>query len=287
MPIRGKPIRGKLRQLNLRMRLSRAELFASLSIIGCANGLAGKVIKSANLRGWTNAAFGTFDISAIVVISCVCGIGLMLRSKEVDEVRSTDVAVCAVLLLLIALPVAAMAWLAVTGLSLYRLLFTKVDDSARRGAIILLATTVPMLWSRMLFDFLANPILRVDATLVSWVLGTHRTGNMVEFADRSGTLVIFEGCSSLANMSLALLCWVTVSQFSRHKPRPTDFFWCLLACASVVTVNVLRMSLMGLSVSHYDAIHDALGDFIVNSALLGLTVGISLWGVRGDVIVRR
>ena len=276
-------IRESVRQAIPRMHLSRADFLASLFIIGCANGLAGKIIASANLRGWTNAAFGTFDISVIVVVSCIAGTLLMLRSAG-DEVRSGDIAVGVVLFLFMILPIAATAWLAVTGLSLYILLLGKMDDSARRGAIILLATTVPMLWSRMLFDFFAKPILEVDASLVAWLLGTHRAGNMVEFADHSGALVIFPPCSSLANVSLALLCWVTVSQFWRHKWRPSDVFWCFLACGSVVAVNVVRISLMGLSVSHYEAIHDALGDAIANTAMTGLTVGISLWAVRGDAI---
>jgi exosortase/archaeosortase family protein len=267
------------------MRLSRAEFFASLFILGCANGVAGKIIASVNLRGWANAAFGTFDISAIVVVSCIASIWLMLRST-VDEVRSADIAVGTAVSLLIILPIAAMAWFALTVLSLYILVFTKVDDSARRSAIILLATSVPMLWSRMLFDFFAKSILEADASLVAWVLGTHRTGIMVEFTDHSGTLVILPPCSSLANVSLALLCWVTVSQFLRHKWRPQDFFWCLLACASVVAVNVVRISLMGLDVSHYDAIHGTLGDVIANTAILGLTVTISLWGVRGEAFSR-
>ncbi len=273
--------------MSLHVRVSRAEFFASLFIIGCANGLTGKIIASANLRGWADAAFGTFDISAIVVVSCIAGIWLVLRGKA-DEIRPADIAVAAIFLLLTVLPVAATAWLAITGLSVYLLIFNKIDDSARRGALILLATTVPMLWSRMLFHFLAKPILEADAYLVALVLGTARTGNMVEFADHSGTLVIFEACSSLANISLALLCWVTISQFLRHQSRPTDVFWCVCACLSVVAVNILRISLMGLSVSHYQAIHDAAGDLIANTTILGLTVGICLWGVRtGRAVVAR
>ncbi|WP_407180087.1 hypothetical protein [Bradyrhizobium sp. STM 3562] len=276
-------IRESIKRPSLQMRLSRAEFFAGLFIIGCANGLAGKIVASADLRGWANAALGTFDISAIVLASCIAGIGLVLRSTA-GKIRAADLAVGAVLLLLVTLPVAALAWAAVTALSLYILIFANFDDSGRRGAVILLATTVPMLWSRMLFYLFAKPILMADASLVAWMLDTHRTGNMLEFADHSGTLVIFERCSSLANMSLALLCWVTVSQLTRHKPSPSDFLWCFLACASVVGVNVLRLSVMGLSLSHYDALHDPLGESIVNIATLGLIVGISFWGVKDDAI---
>jgi hypothetical protein len=72
-----------------------------------------------------------------------------------------------------------------------------------RGALILLAMTAPMLWSRLLFQIFAKPILNIDATLVSVLLGTDRSGNMVGFLDGSGYMIVLPACSSLANMSLA------------------------------------------------------------------------------------
>jgi hypothetical protein len=60
-----------------------------------------------------------------------------------------------------------------------------------------------MLWSRLLFQIFAKPILNIDATLVSVLLGTDRSGNMVGFLDGSGYMIVLPACSSLANMSLA------------------------------------------------------------------------------------
>jgi hypothetical protein len=264
---------------------ARGELFAGLFILGCANGLAGKIIRSIDRLGWVEATLGTFDISAIVLISCFVGISLILRDK-VDEIKPADISAGVIVLLLAILPIAGVNWLAVTALSLYILIFTRAHESTRRGATILLAVTVPMLWSRLLFDFFANFILDIDASLVGWILGTHRSNNMIEFSDHSGTLVIYPACSSLANMSLALLCWVTVSQSVGHRARPQDILWCLLACASVLAVNVTRLSLMGLSVTYYDAIHGSWGDLVANINILGLTVGISVLGVRREAFSR-
>jgi hypothetical protein len=151
---------------------------------------------------------------------------------------------------LVILPIGPLSWIAVSGLSLYILVFTRCATS-RRGACILLAATVPMLWSRLLFQFFASSILGVDALLVGWLLGTHRTGTLVEFADNSGQLMIFPTCSSLANVSLAFLCWVTLSQLVCHTKSIYDFLWCLLACASVVAVNGARLAVSGLSQWHY------------------------------------
>jgi exosortase/archaeosortase family protein len=143
-----------------------------------------------------------------------------------------------------------------------------------------------MLWSRLLFDLFANFILSVDASLVGWMLGTHRNGNIVEFADHSGTLAIFPSCSSLANVSLALLCWVTISETVRHKWRAQDILWCLLACSSVVAVNVIRISLMGLSSAHYDMLHTPFAEILLNVIILVLIVAISVLGVRRDALFR-
>jgi len=264
---------------------TRGELFAGLYILGCANGLAAKMILSVHRLGWADAAVGTFDISAIVVVACVTGISLVLADKT-GGVRLADLAVAMVVLLTIALPIGAMSWLAVTMLSLYVLLFTQATESQHRGAVILLASTVPMLWSRLVFDLFASFILAVDASLVGWMLGTHRSGNMVEFADHSGTLVVFPSCSSLANVSLALLCWVTISASVRHEWRVQDIFWCLLACSSVVAVNVIRISLMGLSSAHYHMLHTPLAEIVLNIIILVLIVAISILGVRRDVLSR-
>lgn len=265
--------------------LSRGELFAGLFLLGCANGLFGRAIQSVHRLGWMDAAASTFDISVIVLGACFAGLSL-LSSDRTGNVRSADLAVAAAVLLMIALPIGAGSWLAITLLGLYVIQFGQPSDSQRRGAVILFAVTVPMLWSRLIFDLFAKFILSVDAALVAWVLGTHRAGNMVEFADHSGTLAIFPACSSLANVSLALLCWVAVSQSLQHKWRPQDIFWCALACSSVVAVNVIRISLMGVSPSYYQMIHEPIAEGVVGVVMLTLIVGISLLGARRDAVFR-
>jgi hypothetical protein len=265
-------------------QLSRGEFFASLLILGCANGLGSRIIQSVNQLGWAEALYSTFGISVIVWLSCIAGISIIFRIRT-GEVRSADVAVGAGFLLLVILPIGPLSWLAVTALCLY-LLVPANNPSLRRGAVILFATTVPMLWSRMLFQFFANLILDTDASLVSWLLGTHRTGNLVEFADGSGLLVILPACSSLANVSLAFLCWVTISQLAGHKRSVYDLLWCFLACASVVAVNVSRISLMGLNDIQYYEIHNHWGDVVANAIILGLTIGFCILGVRRELIPR-
>src|SRR5260370_42340084 len=104
------------------------------------------------------------------LVACFTGISLVLVDKT-GGLDSADLAVAMVVLLIIALPIGAMSWLAVTMLSLYVLLFTQATESQHRGAVILLAATVPMLWSRLVFFFFASFILSADGSLFGCLLG--------------------------------------------------------------------------------------------------------------------
>ena len=256
--------------LRISRELPRGEFFAGLFALGCVSGLASRIIQSINRLGWAEALFKTFEISVIVWISCAAGVSLILRDRTIG-LRSPELAIGAGFILLVILPIGPLSWLAVTALSLY-VIFSANAVSSRRGAFILLATTVPMLWSRLLFQFFSNLILQIDASLVGWILGTHRTGDIVEFADGSGVLVILPSCSSLANVSLAFLCWITVSQLVCHKRSAYDLLWCLMACISVIAVNVTRVSVQGLSQWHYATFHSPWGDAVGNTIILGLIV---------------
>ena len=267
------------------IQIARNEFFAGLFLLGSANGIAARAIGTVHDNGWLNAAIGMFDVSAIVLAACASGLWLMMGGRE-QSVTRIDLAVGVGALALIALPLGGLSWIAVGGLALYILWFTDPDQSMRRGAIILLATTVPMFWSRLLFQLFANFILEIDASLVGWLLGVDRTGNMVRFANDTGYLVIFPPCSSLANMSLAFLCWITVSEFAGHRRALSDLGWCLLACGSVLVVNVGRLSAMGISVRHYEVIHSQIGNAVADAMILTLTLGWSFLGVRRELFSR-
>jgi exosortase/archaeosortase family protein len=276
------PSRGPVAMLH--KTLPRDEFFAGLYILGCANGLMGRIIQSLTFDGWAGAISGG-DVNVVILFACFAGVSALLCEHK-EEIRSADLAVAAVFLIFVSLPIFALSWVAVAGLSLYILLFANKGSERRRGAVILLALTVPMLWSRLLFQLFAKPILDIDATLIASVLGTNRVGNTIQLADGSGYMIVLPACSSLANMSLAFLCWVTITQWAKHRWSPGDIVWSLLACASVITVNVVRISLMGLSRSHYEALHSEWGDMVSNSVMLVLMIGFSVLGARRELFSR-
>jgi exosortase/archaeosortase family protein len=277
----------------LQKSFPRGEFFAGLFLIGCANGLGSNIIPALSSGDWTG---GLQNISAIVWFACFVGISFLLRDKT-DSIKTADLAVGVVFVALCLAPAAEMNWIAVTGLSLYMLLFTKdasarkllladTDSERRRAAIVMLALTVPMLWSRLLFSFIAKVFLEFDATLVGWLLRTERTGNVIRFADQSGDMVILPACSSLANVSLAFLCWVVITQWVKHRRSREDILWCFLACASVVVVNVGRIAIMGLGQWYYQTFHYGWGSALTNAIILVLIIGFSVVGVRRELFPR-
>ena len=268
----------------LQHSLPRNELFAGLYILACANGLLGRSILTLNLEGWMGAVVG-FDINVIVLFACFAGVYLIATSNR-DEIRTLDLVVALGFLGLVILPIYALSWVAVTGLSLYILLFANDGAERKRGALILLALSIPMLWSRLVFQFFARPLLELDATMAAWLLGTERVGNLVRFGDNSGYMVITPACASWANITFAFLCWVAITQWAGHRWRPIDLLWSFLACVSVVAVNVTRIAVTGLSYGHYEAIHNKGGEMVLSTVFLCLIVGFTVIGSRRELFSR-
>ena len=205
--------------------MSRGDFFAGLYILGCANGLAGGIIQSARSGDWVG---GFANISVIVLFACFAGVTLLLRDNRTELIRAPDFAVAAVFLLLVALPVSPASWLAVTGLSFYILLLGHGGSARGRGAVILLAVTVPMLWSPILFHFFSEPILATDAAMVSWLLGTERVGNMVRMARW------LRKHGGVSRLLIAQKCVGRIPLLDRHQPvrrtHPVAQGFAVLSC---------------------------------------------------------
>jgi hypothetical protein len=268
----------------LQHALPRNELFAGLYVVACANGLLGRSIYTFNLEGWYGAVTG-FELNVIVLAACFAGVYLIATGSR-DRMRTWDLVLALAFLGLVSLPIYALSWVAVTGLSFYILLFANDGAERRRGALILLALAVPMLWGRLVFQFFARFLLNLDAMMAAWLLGTERTGNLVRFADNSGYMLITPACASWANVSFAFLCWVVVSQWANHRWRPIDLVWLFLASASVVALNVTRIALTGQSQGNYQLIHTQYGELVLGPVFMCLIIAFSVIGARRELFHR-
>src|ERR1700678_4410254 len=142
--------------------MPRSEYFAALCILGIVNGIGWRAIQSVASQGLAEAVFSTFDVSAVVWIACAIATGFLLEDRG-DSVTKIDMAVGGAFLVLVALPIGSASWFALTALGLYLVLIAGAATARWRGAIILIAITIPMLWSKVLFRFFSEFILQIDA----------------------------------------------------------------------------------------------------------------------------
>jgi len=269
-----------------RLALSRDLFFATLFTLACFNGLADSVVLWLRVWGWLDGLLSTFNISAIVLLSCFAALALLLRSADPDAVTPADTAMGIVVFIIALLPVGKFSWFAVTLLALYVIWVSERGSVRRRSAIILLAVTGPALWGPILLNAFAQPMMRADAFLVSSLIGTYRYGNLVNFADGTGRFEIAPWCSSFHGISLAVLAAVASVQLVGREWMPKDYAWGLGAVLAVVAVNAGRLSLIGLYREHFDLIHGPVGHAIASALSFALIVAICLFGVRREVFAR-
>lgn len=267
----------------------RSLLMAGLYFIGIVNGLAGQVADAIGREGFLVAVLDTFGINAIVLFACVTALNLIVRSGP-SPVRGPDLAMAMGFALLVLVPNNRVSWFAVALLALYELVFRRGDARAVAAASILLGVTVTQFWIRPVISLFAGPLTHFDATLVAFVLGflgdgVGRSGNVIDTGS-DFTLAIMVSCSSLTNLSLAGLCWLTVTRAFRPIWSLREWRGFALLAAGVVTLNVSRMVLMGLDLSLYRLLHDGIGAPIFNLITLTFALAVSIYGIRHELGLR-
>jgi exosortase/archaeosortase family protein len=253
-------------------------MIAVLAVISFLNGLIPRTLGSISEEGFLASLLNTFEISVVVWLSLAIGVRLVWTA-EPTELRQRDYWIFSAALALVLIPLAELSWVALAGVAAYGISVSGRTSAFRRGAIILLAVSVPMFWSRMVFKTFAEYVLTFDAALVGFVTGQGNDGNTVAFSDQSGYIWIAQSCSSLSNVSLAILCWVTVMQLYERRFAWRDLLWCLAACLSVVVINVIRLSLIVLFPDQFELIHGTIGNTVAAWLILIATVAICLRGV--------
>jgi len=270
---------------NIGQAVRRGEFFAGLFILGFSNGIFERITWAIEKGTIENALLGTFGISVLVWVACFIAVSLLLRQPP-EPVTRNDLILGVAVIAAVLVPSAKVSWMALTGLGIYGLRCFEAGAPARRAAFVILAVTVPMFWSRLVFAMLSDWILRADAILVSLIVGTQRVGNTVGFADNSGYLIILPGCSSLADVSLAVLGWALFTQALTRRPSLKDVLWCLAACSAVIVINVTRIALIGLHREHFELLHGAVGASVASFLALVAIVGINVIRVRDDLFAR-
>lgn len=236
----------------------RADVFLIVLVVLSANSVWSVITGVIERSGLTRAIINSFDISLIVWAALYFAFDFLFNAKAKICLRF-DKYIAGFAILIAFLPIGPASWIMVSAVAIYLIITSTNDENLRRAGWLFLSLTVPVFWGRRIMTLFSDYILSIDAYLVSFVTQTARQGNVVAMPDGAGALVIASACSSMANISLAILCWTLFSQIHGLKWCLRNLLWCFLGCASVALVNITRIAIIGYFPNHYTFLHDGFG----------------------------
>jgi hypothetical protein len=239
--------------------------------LGVANGILMGVLQSVATKGMWGALAAGFDVSIVVIAATIVGISLSGRVPG-GRVTALDWLVGGVYVALISVPWGGASWTALTLLAFYEAVRKPRSTEAIAAACLFVGIAVTQLWGHVILNLFAAPLLEIDTSLVAHLLGfidggVEHFSNVIENSEGQ-SLVIMTPCSSLSQISYGLLCWMTVVRAVRAEWRWADVPMALVVVTSVVALNVLRMTLMGLSAEWYALAHGPIGAQFHNAFVL-------------------
>ena len=159
------------------------------------------------------------------------------------------------------------------------------DDPNLRGAgVVLAALAIQQYWGHIVFDIFALPLLQAETAVVGTLVqafraGTEWQGNVITGPSGFG-IIVYSACSSFHNLSLAMLCWLTVSRLRNQSWRRRDLLTGCVIGAAMIACNVARLCLMAWSPDFYEYWHDGPGAQIFAVGASVMVLMLSLYGSR-------
>ncbi len=143
------------------------------------------------------------------------------------------------------------------------------DSNTKAAGTVAAAVAVQAVWAPLIFSKISFVLLQIDAGIVGWLVSL-----LVPGASWSGTVVstpgghdvaIYAPCASFHNLSLASLCWVTLSMLHRPYWVRSDIFTGLGAMLIQFGFNIWRLVFVCLSLPMYEFWHEGAGRHIFSA----------------------
>lgn len=260
-------------------KVNRVELFAFAGLVDAINAFSTDIV-SANAHFPTvGAVLALGGISALSWFALYAVAAIAFEDGAAEPVRPWDTKVAMAMfgLALVPLEKAAAAGLLLGGVFL--LATGPARSRSYRIGAILLALTGPALWGMVCLKLFAPMLLGVDAQLAGWLAGLPVTGNIVGGEAGSWSIFIGSGCSSLHNISLVLLLWVTLVQLLRLRVTLGLILAGAGAVIAVATINIVRLSALATFPDHFALLHEGYGPELFGLGSLmaaGLVIGFGI-----------
>jgi exosortase/archaeosortase family protein len=253
--------------------LSRGGAFAAAGILAALNAQADHIILDLSWQAPLDAVLSLGGVSAVVWAAMVAA--WKIGGEDRRPLRGySDSAVLGAVVILSFLPISYAAQAGLLLCAIYLLLTAGGRNGAeQRTAFVLLALTGPLIWGRLLLRLFERPILALDAHLVAAAIGSRVDGNIVNFATGPDRFVIGDPCSSVHNISLAIVLWTTAAMVFKIRIDRRYAMTGLAMVAFMFGLNVARLSILGLFPEHFDILHTGAGALLFGWAgLIGAAI---------------
>ena len=115
------------------------------------------------------------------------------------------------------------------------------------AGVVLAALAIQEHWGRIVFALLALPLLRAETAVVGTLVQAARPGTVWQDNVITGPsgfgIAAYSDCSLFHNLSLAMLCWLTVSRLRNQSRRSRDLVTGCVIGATMIACNVKRLCL--------------------------------------------
>ena len=260
-------------------QFSRRELFIWLASILCASAFA----QSMTHGGTT--ALSLESIGAFQILGWFAVLRLLYLQTSSAPASRRDFWVAGVVGAIDLLPSGKATWIAATLAALYIYAGNEKGSNGRAGAAVLGALSVQSLWGPTLFSLFTVYLLRADAALVGVALKLTRGGfdwheNVI--STQGFTVGIYNDCSSFHNISLAALCWISLTKLHRPTFIRSDFKFGAAACLAMIALNAARLYAISLGRESFAYWHDGAGAQIFAVTASFVIAAICAWGASID-----
>lgn len=232
------------------------------AIVATVNLHAPSIIGSVQSMGWVVALSNLLGLNAIVLFAIY---GLWTIGQEESAMGTAgplsraDVAVLGIAMLLSLIPWHIAALGALLMLGGWGWITGAPGSADRRAALVMLAIASTVAIGRLVLHSVGDTVVGLDAHFVGWLAGMSVRGNVVDFVGPgSRSFIIGLPCSSVHNMSQAVLLWATVTQLLRLRIDAALAGFALLAMLGLFLVNAVRLVAIAWYPAHFDSIHNGL-----------------------------
>ncbi|HTH28873.1 MAG TPA: hypothetical protein VL918_10430 [Sphingobium sp.] len=266
--------------------VSRTGAFAIVGCVAAVNGFAGQIATAFYSQPLLVTILDLGGVSAIVWFAIGMLFMIAAEAPGGAPARPADKAVLGLTLAMSFVPLNFAAAVALLLCGAWLVLTSAGGSADRRIAIIMLALTGPLIWGRFLLAFMGPLLLELDASIAGLIAGTPVQGNVVSLPRNHGSLYVALGCSSVHNMSLAVLLFAAVTQALALRLTPMLLLTGLTAVLAMAVVNILRLATLARFPEHFDLFHTGWGGSLFGALSFIAAGAIIAWGVHHARLAR-